>query len=142
MIRTRYKDCIFFLMIRRPPRPTRTDPLFPYTTLFRSAPPRRRRRVRALTLERIFDADHAGAVRPPPTRAELAADMAENRSVDILDHAGTDEPVLAAPQFLGDAGPDHQRPRRVRADHPVLHPQPRDAFPRHPTIFPSTLPPP
>src|SRR3546814_5881952 len=27
----------FFLMIRRPPRPTRTDTLFPYTTLFRSA---------------------------------------------------------------------------------------------------------
>src|SRR3546814_14501297 len=28
---------IFFLMIRRPPRSTRTDTLFPYTTLFRSA---------------------------------------------------------------------------------------------------------
>src|SRR3546814_4555896 len=33
---------IFFLMIRRPPRSTRTDTLFPYTTLFRSH--RRRRR--------------------------------------------------------------------------------------------------
>src|SRR3546814_16472143 len=35
-------DCVgssclfFFLMIRRPPRSTRTDTLFPYTTLFRS----------------------------------------------------------------------------------------------------------
>src|SRR3546814_4068830 len=28
---------VFFLMIRRPPRSTRTDTLFPYTTLFRSA---------------------------------------------------------------------------------------------------------
>src|SRR3546814_12726472 len=27
---------VFFLMIRRPPRATRTDTLFPYTTLFRS----------------------------------------------------------------------------------------------------------
>src|SRR3546814_13475679 len=27
----------FFLMIRRPPRTTRTDALFPYPTLFRSA---------------------------------------------------------------------------------------------------------
>src|SRR3546814_6629688 len=44
-----------FLMIRRPPRSTRTDTLFPYTTLFRSQecpPPRvlrpaRRRRSRA-----------------------------------------------------------------------------------------------
>src|SRR3546814_16180583 len=41
----RYKLCIvmplvlylfFFLMIRRPPRSTRTDTLFPYPTLFRS----------------------------------------------------------------------------------------------------------
>src|SRR3546814_15187803 len=29
-------SCFFFLMIRRPPRSTRTDTLFPYTTLFRS----------------------------------------------------------------------------------------------------------
>src|SRR3546814_4603491 len=29
-------EMIFFLMIRRPPRSTRTDTLFPYTTLFRS----------------------------------------------------------------------------------------------------------
>src|SRR3546814_2799915 len=28
--------CFFFLMIRRPPSSTRTDKLFPYTTLFRS----------------------------------------------------------------------------------------------------------
>src|SRR3546814_16071835 len=45
---------LFFLMIRRPPRSTRTDTLFPYTTLFRSCLPRRpraprwrRRRVRS-----------------------------------------------------------------------------------------------
>src|SRR3546814_19340479 len=31
-----FQLCIFFLMIRRPPRSTRTDTLFPYTTLFRS----------------------------------------------------------------------------------------------------------
>src|SRR3546814_16011335 len=35
--------CIFFLMIRRPPRSTRTDTLFPYTTLFRSLGRSRRR---------------------------------------------------------------------------------------------------
>src|SRR3546814_6317758 len=29
---------VFFVMIRRPPRSTRTDTLFPYTTLFRSLP--------------------------------------------------------------------------------------------------------
>src|SRR3546814_5021901 len=31
-----YIFLFFFLMIRRPPRSTRTDTLFPYTTLFRS----------------------------------------------------------------------------------------------------------
>src|SRR3546814_11483430 len=41
-----YFICLFFffLMIRRPPRSTRTDTLFPYTTLFRARnlhPPRR-----------------------------------------------------------------------------------------------------
>src|SRR3546814_11487136 len=33
-----YVYMLFFLMIRRPPRSTRTDTLFPYTTLFRSRP--------------------------------------------------------------------------------------------------------
>src|SRR3546814_16151923 len=31
-----YFVCFFFLIIRRPPRSTRTDTLFPSTTLFRS----------------------------------------------------------------------------------------------------------
>src|SRR3546814_7869023 len=30
-------SCFFFFMLRRPPRSTRTDTLFPYTTRFRSA---------------------------------------------------------------------------------------------------------
>src|SRR3546814_9275324 len=30
-------DIVFVLLLRRPPRSTRTDTLFPYTTLFRSA---------------------------------------------------------------------------------------------------------
>src|SRR3546814_4342814 len=37
-----YLGGVFFVMIRRPPRSTRTDTLLPYTTLFRS----RRRRAR------------------------------------------------------------------------------------------------
>src|SRR3546814_18434629 len=32
----RFSFLFFFLMIRRPPRSTRTDTRFPYTTLFRS----------------------------------------------------------------------------------------------------------
>src|SRR3546814_13693656 len=34
---TLFQYFFFFLMIRRPPRSTRTDTLFPYTTLFRSS---------------------------------------------------------------------------------------------------------
>src|SRR3546814_19396140 len=39
----------FFLMIRRPPRSTRTDTLFPYTTLFRS--------LKATKVDGIYTAD-------------------------------------------------------------------------------------
>src|SRR3546814_15155662 len=41
---------LFFLMIRLPPRSTRTDTLFPYTTLFRSAGTSRSLRLHAHTL--------------------------------------------------------------------------------------------
>src|SRR3546814_8100651 len=34
-----FVSTFFFLMLRRPPSFTRTDTLFPYTTLFRSIPP-------------------------------------------------------------------------------------------------------
>src|SRR3546814_4391007 len=37
----------FFLMVRRPPRSTRTDTLFPYPTLFRSGMLRGRKDTRA-----------------------------------------------------------------------------------------------
>src|SRR3546814_9084410 len=56
--------CFFlFLMIRRPPRSTRTDTLFPYTTLFRS-PQRRRGRQRRHAVPRRFA--HRGAQPPGP----------------------------------------------------------------------------
>src|SRR3546814_18652509 len=42
----------FFLMIRRPPISTRTDTLFPYTTLFRSVPLRTSRGSRSYALRR------------------------------------------------------------------------------------------
>src|SRR3546814_11159128 len=44
-----YNICyyFFFLMVLRPPRSTRTDTLFPYTTLCRSHPERRRQAIRS-----------------------------------------------------------------------------------------------
>src|SRR3546814_19543340 len=44
--------CVVFLMIRRPPRSTRTDTLFPYTTLFRSPDQRNVIRIFVLALSR------------------------------------------------------------------------------------------
>src|SRR3546814_4452658 len=43
---------LFFLTLRRPPRSTRTDTLFPYTTLFRSQHPPMLARRRHSTLRR------------------------------------------------------------------------------------------
>src|SRR3546814_13594683 len=54
-----YLFSFFFVMIRRPPRPTRTDTLFPYTTLFRSSRPalaRAGQRVRQMNPARRFQA--------------------------------------------------------------------------------------
>src|SRR3546814_6082091 len=45
----------FFLMLRRPPRSTRTDTLFPYTTLFRSDLEIGRRDTAAAVDEREFE---------------------------------------------------------------------------------------
>src|SRR3546814_14023324 len=48
----------FFLMIRRPPRSTRTDTLFPYTTLFRSEGERGAQPLALGGLVAIFSAWH------------------------------------------------------------------------------------
>src|SRR3546814_437607 len=49
-MRLYYYVIVFFLMIRRPPGSTRTDTLFPYTTLFRSASGSVERRASCLPL--------------------------------------------------------------------------------------------
>src|SRR3546814_14572426 len=54
---------LFFLMIRRPPRSTRTDTLFPYTTLFRSHAPAST--VRISGGERGNQTAHAPILGPP-----------------------------------------------------------------------------
>src|SRR3546814_5000695 len=58
----------FFLMLRRPPRSTRTDTLFPYTTLFRSYAEIGRNVAWILLVFRLFANDgrdeSMGTVRP------------------------------------------------------------------------------
>src|SRR3546814_14338218 len=65
---------VFFLMIRRPPRSTRTDTLFPYTTLFRSAPAGQRGRFGA---ERDHPERHGGA------RIDIAAVGGADERIDL-----------------------------------------------------------
>src|SRR3546814_962976 len=63
----------FFLMIRRPPRSTRTDTLFPYTTLFRSvycARERAARRPETPCCHRHGCRDRRSASPPAPDRSE------------------------------------------------------------------------
>src|SRR3546814_12981897 len=52
---------LFLLMIRRPPRSTRTDTLVPYTTLFRSSAQPRRQFARRLRVVADID-QHRDAV--------------------------------------------------------------------------------
>src|SRR3546814_19041994 len=59
-------------MIRRPPRSTRTDTLFPYTTLFRSG-------------RGLADTDH---VEPRESAAGIEARLAGQAAVDHHAHAG------------------------------------------------------
>src|SRR3546814_16616776 len=74
-------------MIRRPPRSTLTYTLFPYTTLFRSAEERQRRRARRLIdgAGQRRDQDAAGLGLPP---------RIDDRAAAIADH-----PVIPLPRF-------------------------------------------
>src|SRR3546814_7291409 len=78
--------CFFFLMIRRPPRSTRTDTLFPYTTLFRSI----RARIKGVGAARgdvAQDRGIGGLFEPGADRRGLALDIIDRARVGkILPH--------------------------------------------------------
>src|SRR3546814_16914887 len=61
---------VFFLIIRRPPRSTRTDTLFPYTTLFRSG---------------LLPQPHptCSIELAPAERAEIIVDVSDGRPVRL-----------------------------------------------------------
>src|SRR3546814_2882156 len=64
-------DFVFFLLIRRPPRATRTDTLFPYTTLFRSPACPGRNRPPPGGRDRTGAAGRHGAAGPWPDGAAV-----------------------------------------------------------------------
>src|SRR3546814_79799 len=100
-------------MILRPPRSTRTDTLFPYTTLFRSAVPgetgiaRRRRKpldrlvVEAQVQHRVHHAGHGYARAGAHRHQKRVGSVAELLAGHALDMRNTGGHLL--PQFIGKA---------------------------------------
>src|SRR3546814_5875522 len=110
-------------MLRRPPRSTRTDTLFPYTTLFRSqgrrtAPLRRRERPRAphevdrtprtLAAGHHHSRRHAG-VRTPPASGREAAGLAHSAGLGPNRGLGPPDPTA------GRAGRENDAPAPLTA---------------------------
>src|SRR3546814_19846312 len=73
-----YSTCVF-LMIRRPPISTRTDTLFPYTTLFRSDSV-----VARSVLERIVTQDERFEVCEKLSNAADAVSYLSGHQVDVI----------------------------------------------------------
>src|SRR3546814_2039767 len=97
---------VFFLMIRRPPRSTRTDTLFPYTTLFRSLD----RALGELLLDRLQrrartrDAARALKRRAGDDVAELRARTLEADGADVGDIVGRGRKVGLGGVEAGERG--------------------------------------
>src|SRR3546814_15050304 len=119
-------------MIRRPPRSTRTDTLFPYTTLFRSDDDERvraRRRAKARAGDRAgFACCHGRPGRPDPDAAQLAGQR------DQVYRAGRANPRRGQAHSRPGVGP----PRPCRP-HP---PRPPPSPPPPPPLPPPPPPPP
>src|SRR3546814_14439221 len=86
-------------MIRRPPRSTRTDTLFPYTTLFRSAA-KGARRLRNAALAYINANETADAAKIAFTQFEKADNMTERQgALSVLSNGRSSERVAAFDMF-------------------------------------------
>src|SRR3546814_1824961 len=91
-------------MIRRPPRSTRTDTLFPYTTLFRSPGGRRHLPVhRALvrrTAHRLTSPQSSSCFQGPVAASHHAAEGVGRPFVELLDKHGRSEEHTSELQSL------------------------------------------
>src|SRR3546814_13939656 len=103
-------------MIRRPPRSTRTDTLFPYTTLFRSERVRINRREEAIHVEVVDRVDPEERIQAQLRPQEVVVDL-------VCQEAGTvDVKLVAAVRDRGvpvEAVVEH---RAAQAGGPVARP--------------------
>src|SRR3546814_4897843 len=98
----RFLSSLFFLMIRRPPRSTRTDTLFPYTTLFRS--------------DRGDQASQAQEQREMIAVGECAADAAHG----VIDERIVDADTGKFPQSHPDSEKNSPDPALLNPSLPLL----------------------
>src|SRR3546814_2838215 len=109
-------------MIRRPPRSTRTDTLFPYTTLFRSADA-----LRFVGIDRTAGQDHVerAALADDPRQADGAAvdeRHAPAAAIDAEYRAGGGDAEVAPEREFEPAG---DRVALDRGDHRLFEQQDR-----------------
>src|SRR3546814_15679548 len=95
--------CLFcILMIRRPPRATRTDTLFPYTTLFRSgAGPAANGAVPARARGHPGRAGGPGPAPARPGRVDVRLVLGDRRLLALHLCVATDHRGLPGPAFGG-----------------------------------------
>src|SRR3546814_3208392 len=103
-------------MTRRPPRSTRTDTLFPYTTLFRALTP---------SLEAL-------RLKPSPSRGGLGGDGFPHRPMGIQKPVGAHWGATAAAWRFGRAPVRSYAESGRRISRPPRHQSPPSASPPHP----------
>src|SRR3546814_10730960 len=94
-------SCFCFLMIRLPPRSTRTDTLFPYTTLFRSAIHREGRGYRIMANAVVNVVERRAIVNLVGPGAALAMDAASEAKAAAAQADATRDSVLISPAAKG-----------------------------------------
>src|SRR3546814_12723831 len=98
-------------MLRRPPRSTRTDTLFPYTTLFRSVLIPSEAVIRTGERTLVMLAQQGGGYRP----AEVRIGREANGRTEVLAGLAPGEKVITSGQFLLDSEARDRKSTRLNS---------------------------
>src|SRR3546814_2563303 len=101
----------FFLMIRRPPRSTRTDTLFPYTTLFRS--------VDGLLARNVQCAATLNGLLTMPERAEVLEKRSEEHTSELQSLMRISYAVFCLKKKISST--QHNKTKRENTDRVTRH---------------------